>query len=151
MNLSKLIEETAVDLLRLAVIELPIDIKQALKRAAQLETSEIGKMEIEAITENIKLAEQLKRPVCQDTGLIIFNLDVGDEFGSVAGISEALIRATKKGTASIPLRPNSVHPITRKNTGDNTGVKIPYISWNPVKGDYLQITVFPKGAGSENM
>jgi fumarate hydratase subunit alpha len=151
LDLSKIIEETALDLLRLAVIELPADVKQALKRAAKLETSEIGKMEMEAITNNLKLAEQLKRPICQDTGLIIFYLDVGDEFGSIARIPEALIRATKRGTTSIPLRPNVVHPITRKNTGNNTGVGIPCIYWNPIEGDYLQITAFPKGAGSENM
>lgn len=151
MNLNKLIEKTALDLLRLAVIELPADVKRALRKASQLETTEIGKMEMKAIMNNISLAEQLKRPICQDTGLIIFYLDVGDRFGSVAGISEALTRATKNGTTSIPLRPNAVHPITRKNTGDNTGIEIPYINWNHIRGDHLEITAFPKGAGSENM
>jgi fumarate hydratase subunit alpha len=57
----------------------------------------------------------------------------------------------EKATELIPLRPNAVHPLTRKNPGTNIGERMPYINYKFSKDDYLEITVFPKGAGSENM
>ncbi|MEM3793983.1 MAG: fumarate hydratase [Candidatus Bathyarchaeia archaeon] len=148
---AKKIEDLTVDLLRLAVIELPKDVKEALERAKEKETSDIAKANLNAILENIRLAESMKRPVCQDTGLIVFFLDVGHDFGSVKGIPEAIVKGTKRATEEIPLRPNAVHPISRKNSGDNTGSYVPILNWNYVEGDYLEITAFPKGGGSENM
>ena len=66
-------------------------------------------------------------------------------------IEDALRKATAKATKKIPLRPNAVDPFTQKNTGDNTGRHVPYIHWNIVPGDTLEITVLPKGGGSENV
>jgi len=148
---AKIVEDLAVDLLRLAVIELPKDVKEALERAKGQETSEIAKANLNAILENIRLAESMKRPVCQDTGLMVFFLDVGYDFGSVKGIPEAIAKGTRRATEEIPLRPNAVHPISRKNSGDNTGSYVPIINWSHMEGDYLEITAFPKGGGSENM
>jgi fumarate hydratase subunit alpha len=148
---AKLVEDLAVDLLRLAAIELPSDVKGALEKARGQESSDIAKANLDAILENIRLAESMKRPVCQDTGLIVFFLNVGHDFGSVKGVPEAIAKGTKRATEEIPLRPNAVHPITRKNSGDNTGAYVPILNWSYVEGDYLEITAFPKGGGSENM
>jgi fumarate hydratase subunit alpha len=66
-------------------------------------------------------------------------------------IEGALVNATKKATPQIPLRPNAVDPFTQKNTGDNTGRNVPHINWEIVPGDTVEITVLPKGGGSENV
>ncbi|MDK2795743.1 MAG: fumarate hydratase subunit alpha [Archaeoglobaceae archaeon] len=143
------IEEVAIQLLRKASIFLPIDVKNALKKAYETETSETGRTVLKTILDNIAAAEQLNRPVCQDTGIVSFF--VKGRAIDYKVIESALIKATIEATKSIPLRPNAVHPITRKNSGDNTGVRIPGISWLYKDTDYLEITATIKGAGSENM
>ncbi len=150
-NIEKIIEETAFQLLRLAAVKLPQDVKEALKQAYLREESKIGKMQLENILENIELAEKMERPICQDTGTIIFYVKAGAQANGLDKIEEALNKATKKATRKIPLRPNSVNPFTQKNTGDNTGRFIPYIHWKIVPGEVIEITAFPKGGGSENV
>ena len=144
-----IIEETAAQLLRKASIFLPNDVKTELKRAYQKETSETGKTQLRTILDNIAAAEQLNKPVCQDTGIISFF--VKGRTIDYKKVEAALRRATVKATETTPLRPNAVHPVTRKNTGDNTGVNIPGITWLYEDVDYIEITVALKGAGSENM
>ena len=151
MEFSRVVEDTAVELIRRAVIQLPKDIENALVKAVTDEESEAGKVQLKAILENVKLAREVGAPMCQDTGLLVFFLKVGDKFGSVSGLSNALIQAAKRATLEVPLRPNAVHPITRKNSGDNTGLGIPYLDWDFIQGDFLEVTILPKGAGSENM
>jgi fumarate hydratase subunit alpha len=151
MNTEKMVEETALNLIRLAVIQLPQDVKDALKHAYDTETSEAGKINLKAILENIELAEKTKTPVCQDTGTIIFYVKAGSQVPNLDKIEQALIDATRKATTIIPLRPNAVDPITGKNTGDNTGPHVPYVHWEITDGNTLDITVLPKGGGSENV
>ncbi len=151
MNTEQTVENTAITLLRLAVIQLPQDIKTALQRAYGQETSEAGKTQLRAILDNIQLAEQTQTPLCQDTGTIIFYVRAGAQARDLDKIEGALVSATKKATPQIPLRPNAVDPFTQKNTGDNTGRNIPCINWEIVSGDTIEITVLPKGGGSENV
>jgi fumarate hydratase subunit alpha len=143
------IEEVAIQLLREASIILPKDVKDALKRAYQNETSELGKTQLKAILDNITAAEQLNKPVCQDTGIISFF--IRSRSLDYRNVEIALKKATVKATEDIPLRPNAVHPINRKNTGDNTGVYIPGVTWLYDDVDYMEITAVLKGGGSENM
>jgi len=151
MNIEKVIEDTAVNLLRLAVVNLPADVKEALQRAYREETSEAGKVQLEAILKDIELAEKENTPLCQDTGIIIFYIKAGTNAKSLEKIETALQNATRRATKEIPLRPNTVDPFTQKNTGDNTGRYVPYINWEITKGDTIEITAFPKGGGSENV
>jgi fumarate hydratase subunit alpha len=151
MDTEKTVEETGINLLRLAVIRLPQDVKDALKHAYETETSEAGKTNLKAILDNIELAEKTSTPVCQDTGTIIFYVKAGAQAQDLDKIEQALTNATKKATSTIPLRPNAVDPLTGKNTGDNTGPHIPYIHWEIVPGNQIEITVLPKGGGSENV
>ncbi len=151
MDISKIVEDTAVEVLRKASTELPPDVLTAIKRASGEETSELGKSQFGAILENIKLAEEIKTPICQDTGLMIFYATIGSEFGDFGFLPEALDEATRRATRDIPLRPNAVHPLTRKNPGDNVGKGVPVITYDIVKGDYIELTALPKGGGSENM
>ena len=148
---TKVVEEVAFNILKQAVIYLPEDVKKALKRAYNEETSETGKTQLKAILDNIELAEKYKAPVCQDTGTIIFYAKAGADVKNLDKVEQALINATKRATKEIPLRPNSVDPFTQKNSGDNTGRYIPFIHWEIVPGNTLELTVMTKGGGSENV
>lgn len=151
MKIEKIIEDTAVNLLRLAAVKLPGDVKEALERAYREETSRVGRVQLEAIFKNIELAEKENTPMCQDTGIIIFYVKAGTKAEGLDKIEMALQNATKRATEEIPLRPNAVDPFTQKNTGNNTGRYIPYINWEITQGNSIEITAFPKGGGSENV
>lgn len=151
METAKIVENVAFNILKQAVIYLPEDVKQALKKAYAEETSETGKTQLKAILDNIELAEKYQAPVCQDTGTIIFYVKAGAKAKNLDKIEEALINATRRATKEVPLRPNSVDPFTQKNSGDNTGRYIPFLHWEIVPGDSLELTVMTKGGGSENV
>lgn len=147
----EIVENVAFNLIKQAVIYLPEDVKKALKKAYEEETSEAGKTQLKAILENIELAEKYQAPICQDTGTIIFYVNAGAEMHGLDKLEGILINATRKATKEIPLRPNAVDPFTQKNSGDNTGRFIPYIHWEIVPGNTLELTVMTKGGGSENV
>lgn len=151
MDTEKLVEGVAFNIIKQAVIYLPDDIKQALKKAYAEETSETGKTQLKAILDNIDLAEKYQAPVCQDTGTIIFFIKAGARVKDLDKVEAALISATKRATKEVPLRPNAVDPFTGKNSGDNTGRYVPVINWEIVSGDTLELTVMTKGGGSENV
>lgn len=151
LTIEKLVEDVAVRLLQLAVTELPKDVKEALEKAYRDEESEAGRTQLEAIIDNVKLAEKTRTPMCQDTGVIIFYVKAGANAKDLDKIEQALHEATKRATKEVPLRPNAVNPLTGKNSGDNTGRFVPFIHWAIVPGGNIEITVFPKGGGSENV
>lgn len=150
INREKFIRSIA-DLLRKAEIELPDDVESALKKAETLEESQVAKSQLQAILKNIELARKYGVPMCQDTGIMIFFAELGTEFHPGFELEEAIREAVVLATSEIPLRPNAVDPLTRKNSENNTGVGIPDIHWKLVPGNTLKITAAPKGAGSENM
>jgi len=151
LEIERVVEEAAFNILKQAVIYLPSDVKQALKRAYSEETSETGKTQLETILKNIELAEKLEVPMCQDTGTIIFYVKAGSRVTDLDKVEGALIRSTRRATKEIPLRPNAVSPFAGKNSGDNTGRNIPAFNWDIVPGDSLEIIVMTKGGGSENV
>lgn len=151
MEKAKVVENVAFNIIKQAVIYLPEDVKQALKKAYAEETSETGKTQLKAILDNIELAEKYEAPVCQDTGTIIFYVKAGAKAKNLDKVEEALINATRRATKEVPLRPNAVDPFTQKNSGDNTGRFIPYVNWEIVSGGDLELTVMTKGGGSENV
>lgn len=151
MKAVDVLEEVAFNLIKQAVIHLPEDVKQALKSAYSEEVSDIGRTQLKAILDNIELAEKQGAPVCQDTGTITFYVKAGAQVKGLDKIEEALVNATRRATRDIPLRPNAVDPFTQKNSGDNTGRLIPYVDWEIVPGDSLELTVMAKGGGSENV
>lgn len=147
ITLPETTEDIVVRLLRLANTKLPEDIGWALEAAAGWETGEIAYSQLGTIMDNAKKAEFLGRPMCQDTGIPVFY--VSGKFD--ASVKKSIEAAVKRATEEIPLRPNLVDPLTRENTGDNTGVESPFIHFNPTDDDFIEIAVLPKGAGSENM
>ena len=142
------IKETICKLYKEAVIRLPSDVKKALENAYSKEKSDIGKLNLEAILENIEAADEMGIPMCQDTGLPIVFVRLGSI--EVENLYEGIRKGVKRATNTIPLRPNVVDPLTRINTGNNIGVGIPQIDIQLIEEDHLELTVFPKGFGSEN-
>ena len=148
----KLIEEVSIELLRRAVVKLPADIEIAIKKAYENETSDIAKTQLKAILENVRLAEEACKPMCQDTGVPIFYASLGTEARIGGSLQEALKNAVVRATNEVPLRPNAVHPLARVNPGTNVGENMPYINYSLLPGkDYIELTAFPKGVGAENM
>ncbi|MCJ7794775.1 MAG: fumarate hydratase [Methanoregulaceae archaeon] len=137
------------DALREAVIYLPPDVKRAIERAAAKETNPVAKGEFANIVKNIALAEKLLVPLCQDTGVPVVYLTLPPDVPLTAGIFEAVANGVRTATQQIPLRPNVVDPLTRRNTGDNTGPGMPVVHVRP--GKTCTVTVLPKGAGAENV
>jgi fumarate hydratase subunit alpha len=147
---TQVIHDTTFRLLKMAVTILPKDVEAALRTAYERETNESAKTQLSAILTNLDIARD-GIPICQDTGVMVFYIKVGDKFPFIGEIEDALTQAVRKATAEIPLRPNAVNPIIGGNSGDNTGKEIPWVNWMIVPGDSLEITAFPKGAGSENV
>ncbi len=145
-----IIEDGIVSLIRKAETELPQDVIRSLKKACDVETG-IAKTQIETILKNIELARISKRPMCQDTGIQTFFIQVGIDFPKIKNIKSWIIKGVERATKEVPLRPNTVDPISGKNHGDNIGENIPYITWEFMDGDKILITALPKGGGSENM
>ena len=147
---NKFIEDGMVALIKKAETELPDDVVYALKKAYEIEKG-IAKTQIETILKNVELAKKSERPMCQDTGIQTFFVDVGIDFPHINKLKEWITNGVKKATKEIPLRPNTVDPFLGKNQGDNTGDFIPYINWDFNERNDVLITSFPKGGGSENM
>ncbi len=140
-----------VEAIRLAETQLSEDTVKALKDAYERETNEMARTQLKAIIENFTVAHKESLPMCQDTGLQTFFVEVGYDFPMMKELKGAIEEAVRRATKEVPLRPNAVHPFLHKNSGDNTGRHVPYIHWELKEGEDATIHVIPKGGGSENM
>ena len=143
------VADAAYEAIRKAELELPDDYLAALKNARSVESRDVAKREYENIFENISDAKRLRVPICQDTGMHIFYVTVPEGFPMTCAISEGIRDGVIRATKEIPLRPNAVDPLTRKNSGDNSGAGAPAVHISI--GDKFTVTAMPKGGGSENM
>jgi tartrate/fumarate subfamily iron-sulfur-dependent hydro-lyase alpha chain len=149
------IETTARDLYIRALKDIPRDVREALGRTLKTERAEghrTAEKVMLTILENIQVADTRDTMVCQDTGLPVFKVRIGtDAKVDVALLEDRLRRGCERATAEYPLRSNTVHPLTRKHTGTNSGRGIPVITIEYVQGsDRIEICMAPKGSGSEN-
>ena len=126
------------------------DMKAALERAVETEESELGKKILGSLQENLQIAGEEMIPICQDTGMAVLFVEVGQEVHFVGGdYTEALNEGVRRGYEEGYLRKSVVgDPIERVNTKDNTPA---VIHTSIVPGDAVKITLAPKGFGSENM
>lgn len=145
------LKSALVAALKQAATILPHDVVDALKRAEAKETSDLGKAQLTAILENVAIAREGSIPMCQDTGIQTFFIEAGVNNPHLETLRSTINDAVAEATAAIPLRPNTVHPFTGENPGNNLGRFMPYINWELVEGDEVAITILPKGGGSENM
>lgn len=129
---------------------LEYDIKNSLFKAEKEETSEVGKSVLNQLHQNLDIAESEMIPICQDTGMAVVFLDIGQDVHFVGGdLTDAVNRGVREGYEEGYLRKSVVEdPVERVNTKDNTPA---IIHMNIVPGDKVKITVSPKGFGSENM
>lgn len=138
------------EMLRLSATKLPKDVVEALRRSEDLEENQLAKKQIENILKNLKIAEEEGRPICQDTGIPLFFFKMSRKMIPSFPIEEAIRESIKKATEAVPLRPNIVDPLDRKNTGDNTGRGHPIVHMSLSSEETFEIELLLKGAGSEN-
>ncbi len=129
--------------------EASADLLQALARGAAAEESESGREIFRQLLENASIAREEHVPMCQDCGLTVVFVELGQEVHLVGGSFETAVQeGIRQGYGEGYLRKSLCHPLTRANTGDNTPA---VIHTEIVPGDRLKLTVVPKGGGSENM
>ncbi len=126
------------------------DMKEALAKGKQSEKSPLGKQILNQLEENLVIAAEDMIPICQDTGMAVIFMEVGQEVCIEGGLlAEAVNEGVRQGYTEGFLRKSVVKdPLIRENTKDNTPAVIHY---DIVAGDKIKITVAPKGFGSENM
>ncbi len=126
------------------------DIMEALKEGMCFEESETGRVVLSQLVENAKIAAEEKVAICQDTGMAVVFLEIGQDVHISGGsITDAVNEGVRRGYVKGFLRKSVVSdPLNRQNTGDNTPA---VIHFDIVEGDSLKITLAPKGFGSENM
>jgi fumarate hydratase subunit alpha/L(+)-tartrate dehydratase alpha subunit len=156
-SLYQCIEDAGRDLYIKALTDIPRDVRAGLKKGHESEVAAGNKTASKVmltVLENIKLADDKDMMVCQDTGLPIYKVIIGDRFPQrleMLELKKRLKIATERATKDYPLRSNSVHPLTRKNTQTNTGQGLPIIKFDFDNSDKIQIWMAHQGSGSENM
>ena len=148
---SQLVADAVEEIIRQVQTRLPPDVVEGLVVARDTETDKTATAQLDAILENISIADERGIPMCQDTGILVFFVEIGRDACIVLDLDWAIREGVKQATNSVPLRPNAVEPLTRLNSGDNTGDGLPDINYSFKDGKAIIITVAPKGAGSENM
>jgi fumarate hydratase subunit alpha len=132
-----------------AATRLPDDVVEALQRSRERETGEAARDILAQLLENAQLACDANLPLCQDTGIAVFFVELGRECCVQGGaLKDVLAQAMVEAYEEAHLRKSLCHPLTRKNTGDNTP---PMFHIDLVPGSELRIRFMAKGGGSENM
>ncbi|HOO04180.1 MAG TPA: fumarate hydratase [Methanomassiliicoccales archaeon] len=146
MYSSAIVEEAVVRLLREAECMLPADVRAALSAALENEPEMLPRSQLEVVLRNAAMAAELTVPMCQDTGLPV--LFVRGRYDP--RLERAIRQGVARATEEVPLRPNTVDPVSRANHGDNLGPGMPPVHFEPSDARHLDLAVLPKGAGSEN-
>jgi fumarate hydratase subunit alpha len=129
--------------------QLGLDVLSAFERARETEESPTAREVLGELLENARIAEQEIVPMCQDTGLAVVFVEMGQDVHVVGGyLYDAIQEGVRRGYHEGYLRKSACHPFTRANTGDNTPA---IIHLDIVPGDKIRIMAVPKGGGSENM
>lgn len=126
------------------------DMDEALKNAADVEKSNLGRQILNQLQDNLRIAKEDMIPICQDTGMAVVFMEIGQDVHFEGGsLEEAIHEGVRRGYVDGFLRKSVVKdPLIRENTRDNTPAIIHY---SIVSGEQVKITVAPKGFGSENM
>jgi fumarate hydratase subunit alpha len=153
INLSE-VRDKVKDVVQKANFELQDDVMKVIEEMEKNEESPAGKAVFEQIKQNAQIAKEEELGLCQDTGLAVFFVEMGEDVrfnrdDGLESLRDAITQGTKQGYEEGYLRKSVVaDPIRRKNTGDNTPA---YIHWELDKGDHFKIQFVAKGGGAENM
>lgn len=143
------VTEVVSQLFMEANTDLGEDVLRALQKAREQEESPAAREVLEEILENARIAKEEQVPMCQDTGLAVVFVELGQDVHLTGGyLYEAIQEGVRRGYKQGYLRKSACHPFSRINTGDNTPA---IIHLDLVPGDRLRILAVPKGGGSENM
>ena len=144
-----LIETTAFELMCRAAIEIPDDYLAGIKAMADTETGDLGSFVLQTMIENWQAAKEDRRAMCADTGLPRYYVKVGNEArveGGFVALEQALRQATARATQAVPLRPNRVHPLSRRDHNNNVGIRAPEIEYAfEPDADWIDVTTVHKG------
>ncbi|MBW2596048.1 MAG: fumarate hydratase [Deltaproteobacteria bacterium] len=144
-----IITDTVKNLFVEASTDLGEDVLSAIKSAAESEVTELGRYALDKIIENARIAKDSALPLCQDTGLAVVFVELGQDVHITGGdFNEAVQEGVRRAYRNGFLRKSVCDPLSRENTGDNTPA---VIHTDIVKGDRIRIIAMPKGGGSENM
>jgi len=145
----KLVEDTARELMARAAIDIPADYRDGVRKARERERNRIAHFVLAEMERNWDIATADRRPMCADTGLPRYYVRAGNEAvieGGFVALERALRKATADATASIPLRPNRVHPLTRRDHDNNVGVHAPEVTYAfEPRADWIDVTAVHKG------
>ncbi|MFW6124223.1 MAG: fumarate hydratase [Acidobacteriota bacterium] len=153
INLSE-VRDKVKDIVQKANFELQDDVMKVIEEMEKIEESPAGKAVFDQIKQNAQIAKDEKLGLCQDTGLAVFFVELGEDvrFNRDQGLEslrDAITQGTRQGYKEGYLRKSVVaDPIRRKNTGDNTPS---YIHWELDKGEHFKVQFVAKGGGAENM
>src|SRR4030042_1555734 len=140
--------DLAFRLLKKAAVVLPPQFVGLVKKAYDRERKELARIYLTTMLGAVRVAEEEDRPICQDTGLVFYHVVLGGKARFEGDLNRAFLQATEKATEEVPLRPNAVHPISRKNLGTNSGWGIPYVYYDLApEADFLEVTAIPRGGG----
>jgi len=129
--------------------EIGDDLMAAYDRGIETDESPVAREVLKELKENVRIAHEERSPICQDTGLAVVFVDLGQDVHVVGGdFNGAINEGVRQGYADGYLRKSACDPFTRKNTGDNTPA---IIHLEIVPGDKIRIMAVPKGGGAENM
>jgi fumarate hydratase subunit alpha len=143
------ITETVRRLFLEANTDLGADVLSAIEKSLAREESDLGRYALDKIVENAKIAREQSEPLCQDTGLAVLFVELGQDVHIVGGnFSEAVQEGVRQAYEEGFFRKSICDPLTRQNTGDNTPA---VIHSEIVAGHSIKIMAMPKGGGSENM
>ena len=143
------VEETVCDLFLSACCEIGNDVLERLRAARDSEESPFGREVLRQLIENDELAARRSMPICQDTGMAVLFMEVGQDVHFVGGdLQEAVNRGVRRAYREGCFRASVLSPLTRVNTKDNTPA---ILHVRIIPGDRVRLTAAPKGFGSENM
>ncbi|GGC83667.1 fumarate hydratase [Thalassobacillus devorans] len=146
------VEEACKTLYIESLKDLPPDVRRALERAHEKEQLESGKEILATLIKTVSTADDEKLLICQDTGIPVYFVKVGNQvrFDGLR-LEKAIKKGTERATLEHPLRSSIVNTLTRENHGTSTGEQVPVIHYEFVEGNDIEILIVPKGSGSENM
>jgi len=144
-EITKVVRDLFID----ANCNLGDDVLAAFDQGIATDESPVAREVLRELKENARIARDEQSPICQDTGLAVLFVEVGQDVHVVGGdLKEAINEGVKKGYGEGYLRKSACHPFTRANTKDNTPA---VIHFDIVSGDKIRIVAVPKGGGAENM
>lgn len=145
----KLVENTIYELFLSACCEIGDDVLSLLRSSMEKEDSPFGREVLRQLIENDQLAAQMKMPICQDTGMAVIFMEIGQDVHLTGGdVNEAINRGVRRAYRDGYFRASVLSPLDRINTRDNTPA---IVHMRIVPGNTITLTAAPKGFGSENM